>query len=186
MSAAIMLRAALSLLWVAINSSPVDRIRANNILVVPGKGAESILLGDGVDEVLFVKGHPDRVVEIGGIKDLLKDIFRLVSDIRICYDRIYYFETKGLIVFIEKGVVVAIAGLNNNRVTNDSVSLAKGADYFLFSYGNKDLNVLVNGDNRLYLYPKLGIAVADDKCDDIVDMYIVFPEQREAGTRRER
>jgi hypothetical protein len=48
------------------------------------------------------------------------------------------------------------------------------SNIFSFNYGNKDSITLKNGNNRMIIFKKIGIAVVDDKSDDSIDMYIIF------------
>ena len=178
MLAAVTHRLITTALLLASGSGIETRIRANDILVVPGTGAENITLGQNTDEILSLKGYPDRISESKTSRELFRDVFSVKSPTKIYFDKIYYFEKKGLIVFFKERRVSAIAGLSSSRVTENSASLAKGADYFLFNYGNKYLRTIKNKDNRIYLYSKLGIAIVDDMCDDVIDMYIVFAKER--------
>lgn len=151
-------------------------IRADESLVVPGRGAERVVLNDSVDALLSGRGYPDRISEFKGGKELFQEVFRVGAPLKISFDKIYYYETKGLIVFIHAANVAAVAGLRrDNRVTFEGVGLGQGIDYFLFRYGNRGLKIIKKETDRIYIYPGLGIALIDDKSDDAIDMFLIFP-----------
>ena len=147
-------------------------------LVVPGLGAENLLLGEEVERVLSLFGYPDKSVESKEEMELLLDVYGRDLSLQIHFDKIFIYEMKAVIVFFKRGRISAVAGLSKYRVTSDSVNLARGVEYFLFNYGNKYLHVLEMGENKMYIYSRFGIAIIDDLCDDIIDMYIVFPSRQ--------
>ncbi len=150
------------------------KIRTDPDLVAPGIGAEGIVLKDASAEIYARMGYPDRVVVQNSRLQVFSEIFGQKPAVDVSFDKIYYYESKRFIVFLFSGRVSAIAGLNRNRVTSDSVSLNSGVDYFIFRYGNEGLQSFAKGKNRLYIYPRLGMALADDGGDNEIDMFIVF------------
>jgi hypothetical protein len=149
-------------------------IKADGSLVVPGIGAEKILLGEYAKEILTIKGYPDRIASFSERKELFAEIFELDSPVKIYFDKIYYYRSKDAIVFIENSIISSIIGLNSYRITDDAVNLNNGTEYFIFNYGNTGMRTLSKKENRIYLYEALGIAVVDDRNDNTIDMYIIF------------
>ena len=160
-----------------INDSINISIRNDVSLVGPGLGAENIMLAQTSDDVISVKGYPDKISEPEGKKELFADVLKINAPVKIIFDKIYFYNLRKEVFFLNSNAVCAIAGMNAQRITVDSVDLSKGAEYFIFSYGNKNLRVLKKDDGSkdvIYFYSK-GIAVVDDKGDDKIDMYFVFP-----------
>ena len=160
-----------------LNNSIDFSIRNDVSLISPGHGAENILLAQGSDDVISLKGYPDKISEPDKKKELFADVLKINAPAKIVFDKIYYYNMRKAVVFLNSNTVCAIAGLNPQRITVDSVDLNKGAEYFIFSYGNKNLQILKKDDgskDTIYYY-RNGIAVVDDKGDDKIDMYIVFP-----------
>jgi hypothetical protein len=151
-------------------------IKNDSSLIAPGLGAENILLKQNADDIRSLKGYPDKISELNEKKELFKDVFKINAPVKIIFDKIYYYNFRKAIFFLNSNTVCAIAGLNSQRVTVDSVDLSRGAEYFVFSYGNKNLQVLKNesGSKDIIYFYNNGIAVVDDKGDDKIDMYIVF------------
>ena len=125
-------------------------------------------------EVLSVKGYPDSVAEFRASRELFKEIFKIESPVKIYFDKIYYYKMRDLIVFIHNNRITTIIGLNNYRITIDSVNLSNGTEYFVFSYGNTGVKILSSEKNRIYVYSSVGIAIVDDRDDGVIDMYMVF------------
>lgn len=146
-------------------------------LIVGGLGAEKITLGMTEGSILKIYTLSDYTVSRPGKSEFFKQVLKIEADIKISFDRILYFAAEKFAVFTYNGRVCAITGFAVNRVTPEGVSLDRGADYFIFSYGNKGLQVLKKGRNLLYLYSGLGICIADDDADDDVDMYAVFKKK---------
>jgi hypothetical protein len=152
-------------------------IRNDASLIAPGYGAENILLTQNADDIMALKGYPDKISELNEKKELFNDVLKINAPIKIIFDKIYYYNFKRAIFFLNNNTVCAIAGLNTQRITIDSVDLSRGAEYFIFSYGNTNLNILkkeIESKDIIYFFNN-GIAVVDDKGDDKIDMYIVFP-----------
>lgn len=160
-----------------------ERIRLDDSLIVPGSGAENIVLGDTVSDVRARKGQPDKTAVFNEDRELFRDIFGTASPGGVYYRKIYHYSILGFMVFFHNDRVSAIAGLNTFRVTSDSVSLQNGIDNFIYNYGNRDLTILKKGSHALYLYRKQGIAVVDDGSNDSIDMYLLVPSAETA--RRE-
>jgi hypothetical protein len=153
-------------------------IKNDSSLIAPGLGSENILLKQNADDIRSLKGYPDKISELNEKKELFSDVLKINAPVKIIFDKIYYYNFRKAIFFLNDNTVCAIAGLNAQRVTIDSVDLSRGAEYFVFSYGNKNLQVLkkdIESKDIIYFYNN-GIAVVDDKSDDKIDMYIVFPE----------
>lgn len=152
-------------------------IRNDNSLIVPGTGAENVLLKQQADELLTIKGYPEKISELKEKKELFKDVFKVNGSIKINFDKIFYYDFQKAIFFLDSNIVTAIAGLSSRKITIDSVDLTRGVEFFVFNYGNKNLQILKkdNGSkDTIYLYSR-GIAIVDDRGDDKIDMYIVFP-----------
>jgi hypothetical protein len=153
------------------------KLRTDPSLIVPGVGAESIVLGEEYGAVLSRMGPPQRSARFPSRKDLFLDVYKQKSPLEIRFDRILYYDVKKVVVFLTAGRVYAIAGLDRHRVTVDAVNLDSGLNYFIFRYGNEGLHRAVRGNSRCYIYEQEGIAVMDDGEDNIIDMYVVFPLQ---------
>jgi hypothetical protein len=153
------------------------KLRVDSTLVVPGNGAEEVVLGDTAAEVVRHKGHPGRVAGSRQVKDLFKDIYGQEVPVKILFEKILYYKSGQTAVFIGEGKAVAVAGYNRHRVTIDAVAIDSGIEHFIFNYGNEGLLLFSKGEHRLYVYPKRGIALADDGGDGTIDMYIVFTPQ---------
>jgi len=150
------------------------KVKTDRMLVVPGIGAENVVIKDSYKELAAAKGIPERVADFKSQKELFRDVFKLQSEINIGFDKICYYEVKKAIVFLRSGEVVAVAGLDKNRVTIDAINLEGGVENFLFNYGNDGLSVIKRGDDKIYLYGNIGIALFDDKSDNVIDMFLVF------------
>jgi hypothetical protein len=160
-----------------LNNTINFSIRNDKSLIAPGIGAENILLGQNADDIMALKGYPDKISELNEKKELFNDVFKTNAPVKINFDKIYYYNFQKAIFFLNSNIVCAIAGLNALRVTVDSVDLSRGAEYFLFSYGNRNLRIIKKdreSKDTIYYYNN-GIAVVDDKGDDKIDMYLVFP-----------
>ncbi|MBN2402059.1 MAG: hypothetical protein JXN64_06645 [Spirochaetes bacterium] len=154
-------------------------IRNDASLIAPGIGAERILLNQSADDIMALKGYPDKISELKEKKELFSDVFKIQAPVKIVFDKIYYYNFQKAIFFLNSNNVCAIAGLNNQRITVDSVDLSRGIEFFIFNYGNKNLQIIKRDNDSkdiIYFYSK-GIAVVDDKSDDKIDMYIVFIEE---------
>lgn len=154
-------------------------IQADKSLIVPGLGAERILLNDEAQHILSQMGYPDKIARFNKSRELFKHIFDIRISPNIYFTKIYYYKASGIIVFLNNKKVSSIIGLNKFRITNESVNLQNGAEYFIFNYGNKTLKTVKNNKNTLYIYSQQGIAIVDDKSDDTIDMYIIFQKVTE-------
>lgn len=157
-----------------------EKLREDASLVAPGTGSEKIILGDNAETVIKIKGYPDSVAEFDNAKDLFSHVFRIDSSVKILFTKIYYYTAKKYVVFLNKNTVSALAGLGSSGITPEAINLERGIGYFIFGYGNNELAVLSKSGDRkgdkIYIYQELGIALADDGDDDVIDMYIVFPD----------
>ncbi len=151
-----------------------DRIKTDESLIVPGRGAENILLRDDAAELITIKGNPDRIAQFRTKRELFKDVFKIDSPVKVYFDKIYYYPLKRLTIFIHNRKISSVIGMNNYRITIDSVNLSNGTEYFIFNYGNAGVKILSRKNNKIYIYVHLGIAIIDDKNDDIIDMYVIF------------
>lgn len=153
-----------------------QRIRSDTSLVVPGNGAEGVVLGEEIDGVLQrYRRDGFRVSRPPAFRELFKDVFNVDSEIKIVFDSLYFNEEKRVTLCVLRERVTAVIGLNGDRFTTDGVDLKKGINHFIFHYGNRDLAELRGGSNGIYLYPHLGIGAVDDGMNDSVDIYVVFP-----------
>jgi hypothetical protein len=166
-----------SLVTGQMSSQDSVRIRNDKTLIGPGLGAENVLLNQSADDILSIKGYPDKISELNEKKDLFAEVLKVKAPVKIIFDKIFYYTYQKTAFFLNSNTVCAITGLNSQKITIDSVDLNKGAEYFIFNYGNKNLTTLKrNNDSKdvIYFYSN-GIAIVDDRGDDKIDMYIVFP-----------
>ncbi len=160
-----------------MSSQDAVRIRNDKSLIGPGIGAENILLNQSADDIMSIKGYPDKISDLNEKKDLFSNVLKVDAPIKIIFDKIFYYTYQKAVYFLNSNTVCAISGLNPQRITIDSVDLNKGAEYFIFNYGNKNLTMLKrkkDSKDIIYLYSN-GIAIVDDRGDDRIDMFIVFP-----------
>jgi hypothetical protein len=157
------------------------RVKSDPSLIVPGFGSEGVLLGERVETLLRDRGRPDRVALTGDAKDLFGEVFGQASGPAIRFDRIYQYPYGHFAVFLLGEEVVAVAGYDRVRVTSDAVGIAAGAESFIFNYGNEGLERLTRRRSVMYVYRKLGIAVADDAGDDTIDLVLVFTATKGPG-----
>lgn len=150
------------------------KVKTDRMLIAPGIGAEYVVIKDSYKELAAAKGTPERVADFKSQKELFRDVYNIRSAINIDFDKICYYEIKKTIVFMKSGEVVAVAGLDRNRVTIDSINLGAGVENFLFNYGNDGLSVIKRGEDKIYMYGNIGIALFDDKGDNVIDMFLVF------------
>ncbi len=151
-----------------------QRLRSDETLIIPGIGAEKLLLSDSAAGVASLKGSPDRTARFRTTEEIFGTIYKLQTDLKIPYDMIYYYNEKKCVVFLHDSRVSAIAGFSSNRVTDLSVDLGKGMDNFIFSYGNLGMEIKEKASNRACLFAERGIAVFDDGRDGKIDMYLIF------------
>lgn len=165
----------LPLLGMRLGEEGRIKLRSDRTLIVPGAGAEGAELGEDAAALVSLIGYPEKIVNPGEKKELLREVFNTRGTISLYYDKVYYYQTKKSVFFIKQGKICAIAGLERSRVTIDSVDLDAGVENFLFNYGNEGLEILKRGRGKLYIYSKIGILVADDLGDNSIDLFIVFP-----------
>lgn len=157
------------------NESIFERILQDETLIVPGRGAERVLLSENIVNVMDRYGkYRFKYSRPPQISELFKDIFKVDGNLRIYFDGIYYNDEKKFALFVFKKMIVAVVGFNQNKITEDSILLSKGLDHFIFSYGNKHMTIVENAGNKICIYPDRGVALIDDGRDDGIDMYIVF------------
>jgi len=159
----------------AENSNFVNIIKHDDAVIIPGIGAEGILLGENIDELISISSYKNyQVSKPYAPKDLFKNVLKVVFSKKILFDHIYFFEKKKLFIFVLKHKVVAIAGSRDDRITLDSISLAKGVDFFIYNYGNQNCKKIKSAENIIIIYSKIGLAIIDDKSDNSIDMFLVF------------
>ncbi len=150
-------------------------IREDRKLVVPGRGGEGVLIGEETSAAGGrLSGNNFSLSRFRIELDLYRDILKVESPHRIFFDRILYYPDLDTILLSRKGRVNGIVGLNRMRITSDAVSLDKGLEYILFSYGSENLVTLKKKKGTIYIYLKSGIAFIDDNSDNSLDMYILF------------
>ncbi len=162
----------------------IRKIGEDESFMVPGLGAEKVILGEDIklavqrfSENRFKVSKPEKTAE------LFKDVFGLQSQAPIYFDAIYHDAGKKISIFIFQNRVIAVLGMNVNRVTIDFVDLSIGVNNFILSYGIKDLNQIKNESHGIYYYPAKGIAVVDDNLDGTIDMFIIFRARGHNGRR---
>lgn len=154
------------------------KILQDGRLIVPGVGSNSMLLGEDIDDVIKHFGRKAfRISSPGGTGELFKQVFNVSSNTKIYFNSIYYNDDRKSAACVYRDRVVAIIGFDNDCITIDTVDLKNGINSYIFHYGNRNLSLIKGGANGIYLYPELGIAVADDGMDDTIDLYIVFPSR---------
>ncbi len=156
-----------------------NRIPEDSTLIIPGKGAEKVLLGDDAGTLLRRRGTPDRIARFEQPKELFEHIYAMPMELKIPFDLIYYFRECSCTVFLYRDKVSAVAGVPASRVTDLPVELDGGIDLLILRYGNEGMIVKQKGKNKAYLFPNLGMALFDDEGDGSIDLYIVFPQREE-------
>ena len=156
-----------------------ERIESDYNLVVPGKGAEGVCLSCAKAQVKKVyKKASYRVSKVRKTKDLFKDVFKIDSPVSITFDTAYYYKDKKVVIFFLNNIVRAVSSMRNDRITSDSIDLRRGTGFFIFHYGNEMMIKRKSKNNVVYLYPKKGIAIADDDNNDEIDVFVVFPPKK--------
>jgi hypothetical protein len=159
-------------------SAVEQKLRADDSLIAPGIGSHTILVGDMIDTVINKTGRVKlKISKPAAPGELFKDVFHIVTKIKIVFDAMYYSENNNYALCISHGTVVAIIGLINTGITTDGVSLKSGINNFIFYYGNNNVLRILGGSHGLYIYQTKGIAVIDDDMNDSIDLYIVFSPQ---------
>ncbi len=168
-------------IWITgteLESIPYDRLLHDSTLIAPGIGAEGILINEDVDDVLKRIGRKKyRISKPRTTGELFGNVLKVHNKSKIYFEALYYHEENKYTACVFHGKVVALIGLDSNRVTLDSVNLRSGLNHFLYSYGNKNCFLFKSDSNAIYIYPEKGIAVADDGMNDSIDLYIVFKAQ---------
>ncbi|HNR88166.1 MAG TPA: hypothetical protein PKM65_07485 [Spirochaetota bacterium] len=162
----------------AVSSPAIDfprRVPADETLAVPGVGAERIVVGDAAPVVIGRLGVPDAKAQFPERRELFRDVLLTPAPITLFFTAVYEYRTRRVAVFMDRDRVTAIVARTTGRVTPESVSLARGVEYFIFTYGNAGMHAIAKPPaNTLFLYPRLGIGIVDDKNDDTIDMFIIF------------
>lgn len=163
-------------------AKPYDRIIRDTTLVGPGLGAEGILLNEDIEAVLKRFGRTRfKLSKPRHPEELFANVFKINSRKKIYFEAMFYNEENKFSACVFNNRVIAIIGFDHNRVTTDSVNLRSGINSFVYYYGNRNLKVLKADSNGLYLYPELGIGVADDGMNDSIDLYVVFAVEKTDG-----
>jgi len=150
----------------ACTSADKAAVKTDINLIVPGIRAEGFDLGQEIRKEDY-KVYESRETNIADI--LGTDNF---ADIK--FDSLIR-NGNASILFLEKGVITAIAGLTiERRTTSDAVLLSRGIDNFILNYGNSGLSIVKGKNHSIYIYKKSGIAVFDDNNDNTIDMYLIF------------
>lgn len=145
----------------------------DSTIVIPGKSAD----GFSLNETSSLPGDISQINN-SSMPPPLSDLIKgdLIPEIK--FNRIIYSRNRH-IIFINNGVVTAIAGLNPaNRVTDDAVKFSDGVENFIINYGNEGLKIVTEGEHKVYIYREPGIAIFDDYGDDRIDMYLIFTPER--------
>ncbi|MFC1669060.1 hypothetical protein ACFL20_01605 [Spirochaetota bacterium] len=152
-----------------------DKIYNDNNLIIPGFGADGVLLNDENLKVMQnFSYYKCKISSYKNKKEIFKDVLRIKCKYNIFFDKTIAYNKRKIIIFSYRRRVVAVIGLSNKRITSDSVNLSKGIEYFIFKYGNRGLVKMEKGRHKIYLYNKIGIALIDDNSDDSINMYIIF------------
>jgi hypothetical protein len=152
-----------------------EKIIGDSTIIVPGRGSNGIVIGEDIDDVVMRFGKSKfKISRPNQVSELFKDVFKMRGNTRIYFDAMYYNEEKKCAVCVFKGRVDAVIGFDGSYTTSDAVNLQRGINNFIFNYGNRNLKLLRQGGNAIYVYPEHGIAVIDDGDNDTIDLYIVF------------
>ncbi len=154
-------------------SKEASRVVSDSTLVVPGVGAEGVVLGMTLKEIKELKGEPRRVTEKKRWK-LFRDVFHLKEIADVPFDMMIEYGYPGITVGLKDSKVQFVIGQSQQRVTNSGVSLEKGVSYVIFQMGNEGLHILERTQKSLYMYRNRGVAFFDDGSNDSIDMYAVF------------
>lgn len=155
------------------SSEDAARVVRDSSLVVPGVGAEGILLGMKVEEVKELKGEPERVTQKKRWM-LFEDVFKLKEVDDVPFDSMLVYGYPDVTVGLKSGKVQFVIGQSSQRVTSSGVSLERGVQYLIFRMGNEGLHILERTEKSLYMYSTRGLALFDDGSDDSIEMYAVF------------
>lgn len=151
------------------------KIRRDDQLVVPGYGAEQVVLGISLGEVgAQFKKDDYKVVIPGKMNNFLKHVLRSPVYNKINFESMLFFNKRNFVLLMNKGVVVSVLSMNVQRVTIDSVDIHNGVRNFLKSYRSYKFNKSRFGQNTMYHCNRLGIGFVDDGNDDDIDMFYIF------------
>ena len=155
-----------------------SKIRTDDVLIAPGIGSHSILLGEPIDPLIRREGRDKfKISQPAAQGELFKDVFHVTINIKIVFDALYYNDSNNYALCVCRGSVVAIIGLIDTGITTEGVSLKSGINNFIFNYGNTNVTRIQGGSHGMYVYREKGIAVVDDDMNDSIDLYIVFSPQ---------
>jgi hypothetical protein len=162
---------------------PYDALLRDCTLIAPGIGAEGILINEDIDDVFKRVGRIKyKISKPRATSELFKNVFKVNGKSKIYFEALYYHEENKYTACVFHGKVVAIIGLNYNRVTLDSVNLRSGINNFVYNYGSRNCHLVKSDSSAVYIYPARGIAVADDGMNDSIDLYLIF--KAETGETR--
>ncbi len=154
-------------------SKEASMVVSDSTLIVPGVGAEGVLLGMTLKEIKELKGEPLRVTEKKRWK-LFRDVFQLKEIADVPFDMMIEYGYPGITIGLKDCKVQFVIGQSQQRVTISGVSLEKGVSYVIFRMGNEGLHILERTQKSLYMYKSRGVAFFDDGSNDSIDMYAVF------------
>jgi len=151
------------------------KVRKDEYLIVPGVGAESVILQDKKFDIRSILGQEKYTIsQTQRLFDIFIDVLGVKGLPSVSFNCIYFVENKSVMYFIENDHVVAIAGLRCNRVTIDLVELHRGVRHVLSRYNQTRMVKNEIKGNVIFVFPEIGFAIADDNNDNVIDFYIVF------------
>ena len=134
-----------------------------------------MLLNESVAQLnVSYNGQEYRLVKFKEESELFSSVYKVNIQPGLFFNEIRYYYNNNAIAFIRNNKVTAVAGLKMDRVTIDAVDLSRGAEFFVYNYGNESLKVYEESSGRIYIYRDKGIAIFDDHNDDVIDVYMVF------------
>ena len=149
-------------------------INNNTRVIVPGIGAEGVLLGDKEGDVIRKYKATDISIIRTEKKDFFSDVLRINAPCQVYFNKIIKIANANIACFMYNGSVCVITGSNNDRVVLNNISIINGIDYFIYSFGNKGISKFQSGKNHLLLYAEKGICIADDDNDNDNDNPVGF------------
>ncbi|HOO70577.1 MAG TPA: hypothetical protein PK926_02370 [Spirochaetota bacterium] len=164
-------------------TNPSEIINNNTRVIVPGIGAEGVLLGDKEGDVIRKYKDSDISIIRTEKKDFFSDVLRINAPCPVYFNKIIKIANANIACFLYNGSVCAITGSNNDSVVLNNISIINGVDYFIYSFGNRGIIKFQSGKNQLLLYAEKGICIADDDNDNDIDLYAVFKCNATQGVR---
>lgn len=170
------------ILAVILTQTGIDlnqRIIYDETLIVPGIGAEKIILNESISQLNdSYKGQEYRLVKLKEQSEIFTAIYKININTGLVFNEIRYYYNNNTVAFIKNNIIQAVVGLKMDRITVDAVDLSRGAEFFIYHYGNESMKVYEESSGILYMYQNKGIAIFDDNNDDTIDLYMVFPPQK--------